>query len=78
MTTADTTNYVMTETVIDYNEQLGNDQLRGYVEVNVAAGDDCAEVHIEDVDGAADLRLTRVELEALIAAAQRAIDLLSE
>jgi hypothetical protein len=73
-----TATFAMTETAVDYDDVTGDGRLYGLIEFTVAPGDDCADIHVEDAEGLANLRLDRSELEALIATAQRALDALAD
>lgn len=69
-----TTEYLMDETPVDYGFDNG-DPAR--VRMTVEDGDDCAGMGVANSEAAVNLRLDRDELVALIAAAAKALSLLS-
>lgn len=66
------TTYLMAETVVEYTDGVD----AGLIEVHVAEGEDCADVHVEDAEVGVDLRLDRDELRAMIQALEQALDLI--
>jgi hypothetical protein len=72
------TAYAMNDTVVEYEDYTHGGRVYELLELAVEEGDDCAGMHVETAAGSLDLRLNRADLDALIAAAQSALDNLDD